>query len=82
MCPIENQSVSGIRDISIEERAIAEQMLFPESDYLNEDYLEENRQTTIAVLGAGHGGASGRYDHLREDAQMYAFLIEAVKEEA
>jgi len=29
-------------------------------------------------MGAGHGGASGRYDHLREDAQVYAFLIDVV----
>jgi len=56
MCPVENQSATGIREIPLDDRAIAEQMLFPESDYLNEEYLEENRQTTIAVLGAGHGG--------------------------
>ena len=29
-------------------------------------------------LGAGHGGASGRYDHLREVAFKYAFLLEAL----
>jgi oligopeptidase B len=29
-------------------------------------------------LGAGHGGASGRYDHLREIALDYAFLLRAL----
>jgi len=32
----------------------------------------------ITNMGAGHGGASGRYDHLREDAQIYAFLIDTL----
>jgi oligopeptidase B len=27
-------------------------------------------------LGAGHGGASGRYDALREQAVRYAFLLD------
>jgi oligopeptidase B len=26
-------------------------------------------------MGAGHGGASGRYDYLREIAFDYAFLV-------
>jgi oligopeptidase B len=26
-------------------------------------------------MGAGHGGASGRYDHLREVAFDYAFIL-------
>jgi oligopeptidase B len=26
-------------------------------------------------MAAGHGGASGRYDHLREDAFDYAFIL-------
>ncbi len=29
-------------------------------------------------LGAGHGGASGRYDHLREQAFEYAWLMSQV----
>jgi oligopeptidase B len=28
-------------------------------------------------MGAGHGGASGRYDALREVAFNYAFLLKA-----
>jgi oligopeptidase B len=31
-------------------------------------------------LDAGHGGAAGRFDRLREVALSYAFAIEAVKE--
>ena len=32
------------------------------------------------TMAGGHGGASGRYDHLREDALRFAFLIHAVKQ--
>ncbi len=30
-------------------------------------------------LDAGHGGASGRYDHLREIAFDYAFLLQQLR---
>ncbi len=33
----------------------------------------------LTNLGAGHGGASGRYDRLREIATDYAWLLEALK---
>ena len=33
----------------------------------------------ITNLGAGHGGASGRYDRLREIATDYAFLLSALR---
>jgi oligopeptidase B len=39
---------------------------------------DENRLVLVTNMGAGHAGASGRYDHLREDAQAYAFLIDTV----
>jgi oligopeptidase B len=29
----------------------------------------------VTNMGAGHGGASGRYDRLREIAMDYAFLL-------
>ena len=31
-------------------------VIYPESEYVDEEFKEENRETTIAVLGAGHGG--------------------------
>ncbi|HEX6601488.1 MAG TPA: prolyl oligopeptidase family serine peptidase, partial [Solirubrobacterales bacterium] len=40
-----------------------------------------NRLLLKTNMGAGHGGASGRYDFLREVAFKYAFLIEAVGRE-
>jgi oligopeptidase B len=39
---------------------------------------DDNRLVLVTNMGAGHSGASGRYDHLREDAQVYAFLLDAV----
>ncbi len=39
---------------------------------------DSNRLLLLTNMGAGHGGASGRYDHLREDAQMFAFMIDVV----
>ena len=30
-------------------------------------------------MDAGHGGASGRYEHLRETAFEYAFLLQALR---
>jgi oligopeptidase B len=38
-----------------------------------------NRLLLVTNLGAGHSGSSGRYDHLREDAQVYAFLIDTLR---
>ncbi len=32
----------------------------------------------VINMGAGHGGSSGRFDHLREDAQYYAFLVDSL----
>ncbi len=40
----------------LEKENYVENILFPESDYLDEEFKEENKETTIAVLGAGHGG--------------------------
>lgn len=33
------------------------------------------------IMGAGHGGSSGRYEILREDAELYAFTLAALKDE-
>jgi oligopeptidase B len=41
---------------------------------------DANRLLLITNMGAGHSGSSGRYDHLREDAQVYAFLIDTLLE--
>lgn len=37
-----------------------------------------NRLVLKTNMGAGHGGASGRWDHLREVAFKYAFVLEVV----
>lgn len=39
---------------------------------------DRNRLVLVTNMEAGHGGASGRFDHLREDAQIYAFLIDSL----
>jgi oligopeptidase B len=39
---------------------------------------DDNRLLLRTNMGAGHGGASGRYDHLREVAFKYAFLLDVV----
>jgi oligopeptidase B len=39
---------------------------------------DRNRLLLRTNMGAGHGGASGRYDHLRETAFKYAFLVDSV----
>jgi oligopeptidase B len=42
---------------------------------------DHNRLLLRTNMGAGHGGASGRYDHLREVAFKYAFLLDVVERE-
>ena len=39
---------------------------------------DHNRLLLLTNMGAGHGGSSGRYDHLREDAEEFAFLIDTL----
>lgn len=39
---------------------------------------DDHRLLLVTNMGAGHGGSSGRYDHLREDAEVYAFLLDTV----
>jgi oligopeptidase B len=39
---------------------------------------DANRLVFFTNMGAGHSGASGRYDSLRETARMFAFLIDTV----
>ena len=36
---------------------------------------DENLLLLKINMGAGHGGKSGRYDSLREDAEAYAFIL-------
>jgi oligopeptidase B len=37
-----------------------------------------SRVILLTNMAAGHSGASGRFDSLREDAQAYAFLIDTL----
>jgi oligopeptidase B len=39
---------------------------------------DDNRLLLRTNMGAGHGGASGRYDYLREIAFKYAFLLDVL----
>jgi oligopeptidase B len=39
---------------------------------------DANRLLLVTNVGAGHIGASGHYDYLREDAQVYAFLLDTL----
>jgi oligopeptidase B len=39
---------------------------------------DANRLLLVTNLEAGHSGRSGRYDHLREDAQVHAFLVDTL----
>jgi oligopeptidase B len=39
---------------------------------------DANRLLLVTNMGAGNGGASGRYDSLREQALVYAFLLDTV----
>jgi oligopeptidase B len=41
---------------------------------------DRNRLLLRTNMGAGHGGASGRYDYLREVAFKYAFLLDVIGE--
>ena len=43
---------------------------------------DHNPLLLVTNMGAGHGGASGRYDRLREVARGYAFMISQVAPEA
>ena len=42
---------------------------------------DANPLLLVTNMGAGHGGASGRYDRLREIARIYAFVIGQVAPE-
>ena len=39
---------------------------------------DHNRLFLNVYLGAGHGGASGRFDYLEEIAQYYAFILDTL----
>lgn len=39
---------------------------------------DDNRLLFVTNMGAGHHGASGRYDYLREVAEQYAFILDAL----
>jgi oligopeptidase B len=39
---------------------------------------DANPLLLVTNMGAGHGGASGRFDRIREIAQEYAFVMGAL----
>lgn len=48
---------------------------------LREMKTDSNPLLLQMLMGAGHGGSSGRYDRIRETAFRYAFMLDAVAEE-
>ena len=46
---------------------------------LRELKTDSNRLLLRTNMGAGHAGASGRYDYLREVAFRYAFVLDTTK---
>jgi len=40
---------------------------------------DDNRLLLKTNMGAGHGGASGRYEHMKEMAFIYSFLIDSLE---
>jgi oligopeptidase B len=42
---------------------------------LRANKTDQNPLLLKVNMGAGHGGSSGRYDKLREDAWDYAFIL-------
>ena len=46
---------------------------------LRDQKLDDNLLLLKTNLGAGHAGASGRFDYLKEIALMYAFLLKVFK---
>jgi len=42
---------------------------------------DDNRLLLKTNMGAGHGGASGRYDALKERAFDYAFILDVLEME-
>ena len=42
---------------------------------LRANKTDENQLLLRVNMGAGHGGASGRYDRLKDDAADYAWLL-------
>jgi oligopeptidase B len=39
---------------------------------------DRNRLLLKTIMGAGHGGPSGRYDYLHEIAFIYAFILDTL----
>jgi oligopeptidase B len=45
---------------------------------LRANKIDHNPLVFVTNMGAGHSGSSGRFDHLREDAQVYAFVLNSI----
>jgi oligopeptidase B len=43
---------------------------------------DSHRLLLVTYMEAGHGGVSGRYDHLLEKAKIYAFLVDTLADAA
>jgi oligopeptidase B len=81
-CPYSNVAAKSYPAMLVETSLNDSQVLYHEPAKwvakLRATKTDRNPLLLVTNMGAGHGGASGRYDKLREVARGYAFLLQQV----